>query len=79
MTVLVHSFLKDDGDAMIHGGLDVQGCGDGIRLHGLIYNLSTPTDGAAGKLTGTRQHGPFLFGKEADSSSPYLYKAVVTG
>ncbi|HBM2444293.1 TPA: type VI secretion system effector Hcp, partial [Enterobacter hormaechei subsp. xiangfangensis] len=32
-----------------------------------------------GKLTGTRIHTPFLFTKEIDSSSPYLYKAVTTG
>ena len=38
-----------------------------------------PTDNNTGKLTGTRIHTPFLFTKEIDSSSPYLYKAVTTG
>lgn len=79
MAVPVHLFLKDDGGAMIRGGSDVQGREGSIELRGLTHNLSIPTDGATGKLTGTRQHGPFLFDKEIDSSSPYLYKAVATG
>ena len=41
--------------------------------------MSIPTDNNTGKLTGTRQHAPFQFDKETDSSSPYLYKAVGTG
>ncbi|EPC6011049.1 type VI secretion system tube protein TssD [Escherichia coli] len=41
--------------------------------------LYIPTDNNTGKLTGTRIHTPFLFTKEIDSSSPYLYKAVTTG
>jgi len=32
-----------------------------------------------GKITGTRQHSPFNFEKEVDSSTPYLYKAAATG
>lgn len=61
MAVPVHLFLKDDGGAMIRGGSDVQGREGSIELRGLTHNLSIPTDGATGKLTGTRQHGPFLF------------------
>lgn len=79
MAVPVHLFLKDDGGAMIRGGSDIRGREGSIELRGLTHNLSIPTDGATGKLTGTRQHGPFLFDKEIDSSSPYLYKAVATG
>lgn len=32
-----------------------------------------------GKVTGIRQHSPFQFTKELDSSSPYLFKAAATG
>ncbi|HHT7530897.1 TPA: Hcp family type VI secretion system effector [Raoultella planticola] len=79
MAVPVHLFLKDDGGAMIRGGSDVQDREGSVELRGLTHNLSIPTDGATGKLTGTRKHAPFLFDKEIDSSSPYLYKAVATG
>ena len=79
MAVPVHLFLKDDGGAMIRGGSDVQDREGSVELRGLTHNLSIPTDGATGKLTGTRKHAPFLFDKGIDSSSPYLYKAVATG
>ena len=79
MAVPVHLFLKDDGGAMIRGGSDVQDREGSIELRDLIHNLSIPTDGATGKLTGTRQHSAFSLTKAIDSSSPYLYKAVATG
>jgi len=79
MAVPVHLFLKDDGGLIIRGDSDVQYREGSIELRGLTHNLSIPTDSATGKLTGTRKHAPFLFEKEIDSSSPYLYKAVATG
>lgn len=79
MAVPVHLFLKDDGGAMIRGGSDVAKREGSIELRDLIHNLSIPTDGATGKLTGTRQHSAFSLTKAIDSSSPYLYKAVATG
>lgn len=65
MAVPVHLFLKDDGGAMIRGGSDVQGREGSIELRGLTHNLSIPTDGATGKLTGTRQHGHFFLTKRS--------------
>jgi type VI secretion system secreted protein Hcp len=79
MATPVHLWLKDDGGAIIRGSSDVMDREGSIELRGLTHNLSIPTDGATGKLTGTRKHTPFLFEKEIDSSSPYLYKAVATG
>ncbi|WP_312982888.1 type VI secretion system tube protein TssD [Atlantibacter sp.] len=79
MAVPVHLWLKDDGGALIRGSSDVANREGSIELRGLTHNLSIPTDGATGKLTGTRKHAPFLFDKDIDSSSPYLYKAVATG
>lgn len=79
MAVPVHLWLKDDGGAMIQGSSDVYEREGSIELRGLTHNLNIPTDGATGKLTGTRQHAPFLIEKEVDSASPYLYRAVATG
>lgn len=79
MAVPVHLFLKDDGGAMIRGGSDVEGREGSIELRDLIHNLCIPTDGATGKLTGTRKHSAFSLTKAIDSASPYLYKAVATG
>ena len=79
MAVPVHLWLKDDGGAAIKGSCDVRDREGSIELRSIHHNLSIPTDMNTGKLTGTRQHAPFQFEKEIDSSSPYIYKAVATG
>ncbi|HCM9194821.1 Hcp family type VI secretion system effector [Enterobacter cloacae] len=79
MAVPVHLFLTNDGGTMICGSCDVAQREGSIELRGLQHNLSLPTDSATGKITGTRQHSPFQFTKELDSSSPYLFKAAATG
>ncbi|HDC4684053.1 TPA: type VI secretion system tube protein Hcp [Enterobacter cloacae] len=79
MAVPVHLWLKDDAGNLIKGASDVEHREGSIELRGLTHNLSIPVDGTTGRLTGTRQHAPFLFEKEIDSASPYLYRAVATG
>lgn len=79
MAIPVHMFIKDDGGAVIRGGSDVVHREGSIELRGVQHLLSIPTDNNTGKLTGMRQHAPFMFEKEIDSTSPYLYKAVATG
>ncbi|TDQ24379.1 type VI secretion system secreted protein Hcp [Raoultella sp. BIGb0149] len=72
-------WLKDDGGALIRGGVDVINRESSIEIKGFHHNLMIPTDNATGKVTGTRMHSPMLLVKEFDYSSPYLYKAVSTG
>ena len=56
MAVPVHLWLKDDGGSVIRGASDVAGREYSIELLGLTHNLSIPTDGATGKLTGRGKH-----------------------
>lgn len=79
MAIPAYLWLKDDGGADIKGSVDVNQREGSIEVTGFTHNLSIPTDSAAGKLTGTRQHAAMLIEKEFDSSSPYLYRAVATG
>ncbi|PWW09205.1 type VI secretion system Hcp family effector [Mangrovibacter plantisponsor] len=79
MAVPVHLILTDDGGALTRGSSDAIGREGSIELRGLQHNLAIPTDPMTGKVTGTRQHSPFQFSKELDSSSPYLFKATATG
>jgi len=72
-------WLKDDGGADIKGSVDVKDREYSIEVIGMSHGLNLPVDSANGKITGTRAHSPFIFEKEFDSSSPYLYKAVATG
>lgn len=79
MAIPAYLWLKDDGGALIKGGVDVQDRDYTIKVKGFHHNLTIPTDNATGKVTGTRVHSPMLLIKEFDCSSPYLYKAVATG
>ena len=79
MAIPVYLWLKDDGGADIKGSVNVQDREGSIEVVAQDHNLYIPTDNNTGKLTGTRIHTPFIFVKEIDASSPYLYKAVTTG
>ncbi len=79
MAIPVYLWLQDDGGADIKGSVDVQGRQGSIEVLALDHSLYIPTDNNTGKLTGTRVHSPFLFTKEIDLSSVYLYRAVAKG
>jgi len=79
MAIPAYMWLKDDGGTDIKGSVDVLRREGSIEIHGFSHNMSLPTDGMTGKITGTRKHSAVLLQKEFDSSSPYLYKAVATG
>ena len=79
MPIPAHLFLKDDGGAPIKGSSDVQNREGSIEVITFSHGLHIPVDGNTGKQTGTRVHGAFTIGKEFDSASTYLYKAVSTG
>ena len=79
MAIPAYLWLKDDGGADIKGSVDVNGREGSIEIQGFGHSLHLPTDGATGKITGTRIHAALGFEKEFDSSSPYLYKATATG
>lgn len=79
MAIPSYLWLKDDGGTDIKGSVDVRDREGSIEINGFSHNLSIPTDGMTGKITGTRKHSAVILQKEFDSSSPYLYKAVATG
>jgi len=79
MAIPVYLWLKDDGGADLKGSVNVGGREGSIEVIAQDHCLYIPTDNNTGKLTGTRIHTPFVFSKEIDAASPYLYKAVTTG
>ncbi|ECO4312762.1 Hcp family type VI secretion system effector [Salmonella enterica] len=79
MPIPPYLWLKDDGGADIKGSVDVQDRDGSIEILGMSHGINIPVDHHNGKIVGTRQHSPFTFEKEVDSSSPYLYKAAATG
>jgi len=79
MAIPIYLWLKDDGGAEIKGSVDVQDREGSVEVVAHEHTVYIPTDNNTGKLTGTRIHTPFMFTKEIDASTPYLYKAVSTG
>lgn len=79
MAIPAYLWIKDDGGADIKGAVDIQNREGSVEVNGFSHNLSLPTDGLTGKITGTRKHSSTIIQKDFDSSSPYLYKAVATG
>ena len=79
MAIPVYLWLTDDAGTEVKGSVSVKGREGSIEVVAQQHNLYIPTDNNTGKLTGTRIHEPFVFTKQIDASSPYLYKAVTTG
>ncbi|WP_428944501.1 type VI secretion system tube protein TssD [Pantoea sp. FN060301] len=79
MAIPVYMFMYDEGGNIIKGSVDVSGREHSVEVLGLHHSVSMPTDNHSGKITGNRNHLPFLIEKELDFSSAYLYKALTTG
>lgn len=79
MAIPVYLWLQDDGGKEIKGSVNVHQREGSIEVIAQDHSLYIPTDNNTGKLTATRVHAPFVFSKEIDGSSPYLYKAVTSG
>lgn len=79
MAIPAYLWLKDDGGADIRGSVDAAGREGSIEILGLNHGVTLPTDDTTGKPIAAREHAPFIFDKETDSSTPYLCKAVTTG
>ncbi|MEB6380973.1 type VI secretion system tube protein Hcp [Leclercia adecarboxylata] len=79
MAIPAYLWIKDDGGADIKGSVDAQDREGSIEILSFSHGVLVPTDSNTGKITGTRLHSPLTFEKEFDSSSPYFYKAAVTG
>ncbi|SEM44059.1 type VI secretion system secreted protein Hcp [Pseudomonas sp. ok272] len=79
MAIPVYLWLKDDGGSHIKGSVNIGGREGSIEVLALDHCVSIPTDDNTGKLTGTRTHTPFVFTKEVDVATVYLFKAVTLG
>ncbi|MHC8314058.1 Hcp family type VI secretion system effector [Pseudomonas sp. LB3P31] len=79
MATPIHLWLRIDEQTKIDGSVDVKDREGSIEVLAHDHKISIATDDNTGKLKGTRVHGPIVFTKEIDASSPLIYKAVTTG
>ncbi|KAA5943909.1 type VI secretion system tube protein Hcp [Pantoea sp. Bo_2] len=79
MAIPAYLWLKDDGNNMIAGSVEVAGREGAIEVLGLNHGIMLSTDDVTGKTTAIREHSSYSFDKEIDMSSPWLYRAVTSG
>ncbi|UFH51058.1 type VI secretion system tube protein TssD [Pseudomonas sp. KNUC1026] len=79
MAIPVYLWLKDDGGSEIKGDVSIVKREGSIEVVALEHEVAIPTDDSSGAIAGTRVHKPFVFTKQIDCSSTYLFKAVTTG
>lgn len=79
MSIPAYLWLVDENGSPIVGGSLVSGRIGAIELKSVNHNVSIPTDGNTGRLTGTRVHAPFSMQKEFDKTTPILYRALCKG
>jgi type VI secretion system secreted protein Hcp len=71
-------WIKDDQGSDMVGGSKVRGREGSIEVIQLSHEVHLPTDAHTGTPSGARTHGPLVFVKAIDQSSPLLYKALTT-
>ena len=79
MAVPIYLWLKNDAGNDVKGSVNVVGREGSIEVVAQSHSVYIATDDNTGKLTGTRTHAPYVFTKEVDAASPYLYQAATTG
>ncbi|EZI31121.1 type VI secretion system tube protein TssD [Pantoea agglomerans] len=79
MAIPAYLWLKDDGNNIIVGSVDVAGREGAIEILGLNHGVMLSTDNVTGKTTAVREHASYSFDKEIDKSSLCLYRAVTSG
>jgi type VI secretion system secreted protein Hcp len=78
MPSTAYLWIKDDTDTPITGGALVRGREGSIEVIQVDHRIHLPVDAHTGTPSGARTHGPLVFVKTIDESSPYLFKALTT-
>lgn len=79
MAIPIYLWLEDDSGMMVRGSVDVKGREGSIEISNSMHSVMLPIDDYTGKIMGKRMHSGYAFTKEIDSSSPYLYQALISG
>ena len=78
MSVTGFLTLKGQKQGEIRGSVTLHGRENSILVHSFSHEIVSPRDAASGLPTGKRQHRPVTVLKEVDSSSPLLWRALVS-
>ncbi|PLR45211.1 Hcp family type VI secretion system effector [Chimaeribacter arupi] len=79
MSIPAHIWFEDENGSPIVGPCLLPKRVGSIEMRSFSHNVNIPVDPHRGKLTGTRIHTPVVFQKEADQTTPILFRALCEG
>jgi len=79
MSLPAYLFLYDENGMLLSSGSLNQRREGAIEVLSSSYGVSQPVDAHTGRMTGTRQHEPYIIHKDIDKLSPLLAIYVCEG
>lgn len=79
MSLPAYLFLYDENGMLLNGGCVSAGREGAIEVLSSSYGISQPVDRNTGRMSGTRQHEPYVIHKDIDKLSPLLAICVCEG
>lgn len=79
MSLPAYLFLYDENGMLLNGGSLALGREGAVEVMSSSYGVSQPVDTHTGRMTGTRQHAPYIIHKQVNKLSPYLAICICEG
>ncbi len=79
MSLPAYLFLYDENGMLLNSGSRSLGREGAIEVLSSSYGVSQPVDPHTGRMSGTRQHEPYIIHKDIDKLSPLLAIYVCEG
>lgn len=79
MSLPAYLFIYDENGMLLNGGGLSLGREGAIEVMSSSYGVSQPVDASTGRMSGVRQHAPYIIHKQIDKLSPVLANYVCQG
>lgn len=79
MSLPAYLFLYDENGMLLNGGSLALGREGAVEVMSSSNGVSQPVDTHTGRMTGTRQHAPYIIHKQVNKLSPYLAICICEG
>lgn len=79
MSLPAYLFLYDENGMLLNGGSLALGREGAVEVMSSSYGVSQTVDTHTGRITGTRQHAPYIIHKQVNKLSPYLAICICEG
>ncbi|EHS7647099.1 type VI secretion system tube protein Hcp [Salmonella enterica] len=79
MSLPAYLFIYDENGMLLNSGGLSLGREGAIEVMSSSYGISQPVDANTGRMTGTRQHAPYIIHKQIDKVTPLLNNYACLG